>query len=326
MLRVFKAIGRIAPRPVTVLIRGESGTGKDLVARAIHRNSDRGDGPFVAINSASLPRDLLEAELFGSRKGAFTGAEADRLGKIRAADGGTLFLDEIGEMSLETQARILRVIEDGMVTPLGAETPVRVDVRLITATHQNLERAVEGGTFREDLYYRLNVARIDLPPLRERRQDIPLLAEHFLRKAQAGLGLGPKTFGEGVPEYLSRRSWPGNVRELENTIVSTLLAARGPVVQVADFEERHPAAQPMTLDHFFAERLEGLLGSISKMDRFNLYDTVLAEVDRSLISLVLKHTRGNQLHAARILGINRNTLRKKITRLKIRVRRGRSRG
>jgi len=320
MLKVFKEIGRIAPRPVTVLILGESGTGKDLVARAIHHNSDRSGGPYIVINSASLPRDLLEAELFGSRKGAFTGADENRPGKLRAAHGGTLFLDEIGEMPLEIQAKLLRVLEDGMVTPLGATLAEYVDVRIIAATNRNLEEAVSKGQFREDLYYRLNVSRIHLPPLRDRPEDIPALAEGFLKKAEARLDLGPKTFGDGVMDFLQKRAWPGNVRELENTIMRTVLLSSGPVVSLAELKSQTLKGREFTLDEFFEERLKGLLGSISRMDRFDLYDTVISEVDRSLISLVLKHSRGNQLQTARILGINRNTLRKKINQLKIKIK------
>ena len=317
MLSVFKSIGRIAPRPVIVLILRESGTGKDLVARAIHHNSPRSNKTYMVINSASVPRDLLEAELFGVRKGAFTGADKDRQGKIAAANGGTLFLDEIGEMALETQAKLLRVLEDQTVTPLGDTQPVSVDVRLIAATNRDLEKDVEEGRFREDLFYRLNVFSIQLPPLRERREDIVPLAEHFLKRAEDQLGTGLKAFGEGCLEYLSEQNWPGNVRELENAIKRVVLVSSGPMIEKGDLKLTLKGKKEMTLDVFFADRLRGLLGEISRMDQFNLYDTVIKEVDRALIKLVLSHTRGNQLAAARILGINRNTLRKKMTDLKI---------
>jgi len=317
MLSVFKAIGRIAPRPVTVLILGESGTGKDLVARAIHHNSPRTGKPYVVINSASVPRDLLEAELFGVKKGAFTGADKDRHGKVAAADGGTLFLDEIGEMALETQAKLLRVIEDKMITPLGDTQPVSVDVRLIAATNRDLEKDVEAGRFREDLFYRLNVFSIQLPPLRERREDIPVLAQHFLKRAEEQLGTGPKAFSDGCLEYLSEQNWAGNVRELENAIKRVALVSSGPIIEKGDLRLTLKGKKELTLDAFFADRLRGLLGEISKMDQFNLYDTVIKEVDRALLKLVLSHTKGNQLAASRILGINRNTLRKKMTELKM---------
>lgn len=319
MMDVYKAIGRVAPRNVTVLISGESGTGKDVVAQAIHHNSPRSSGPFIAINSATLPKDILEAELFGSAKGAFTGADRERAGKIEAAHGGTLFLDEIGEMTPEIQAKLLRVIEENTVTPLGSNRPVPVDVRIIAATNRDLEEAVRGGGFREDLYYRLNVFRIRLPSLRERREDIPLLAEHFLKKAETQLGVGPKTFSTGAMDFLRGQNWPGNVRELENAIKRAALLSSGPLVDISDIKPDSAPCREITLDVFFEQKLNHLLQRMSKTESYDIYETVILEVDRALLTMVLKHTNGNQLAAARILGLNRNTLRKKINSLKIKV-------
>jgi len=217
MQEVFRAIGRLSRSNITVLINGESGTGKELVAHALHRHSPRAEHPLIALNMASIPRDLLESELFGHEKGAFTGAQNARKGRFEQADGGTLFLDEIGDMPAELQTRLLRVLADGEFYRVGGHSPVKVDVRIIAATHQNLEKRAESGAFREDLFHRLNVIRVNLPALRERREDIPLLANHFLRSAAEELTVDVKTLDKESTEYLSKLDWPGNVRQLENT-------------------------------------------------------------------------------------------------------------
>ncbi len=315
MLKVFKAIGRVAPKDVTVLILGESGTGKELVAKAIHHNSLRAEGPFIAINAASIPKDLLEAELFGWEKGAFTGASDKRIGKIEAANGGTLFLDEIGEMDINLQAKLLRVIDGGEFTPLGSNKPLNVDIRIMGATNKNLEYAIKEGKFREDLYYRFNVVQIKLPALKERKEDIIPLAKHFLKAAEQQLRTAPKRLSKEVEDYLVEYNWPGNVRELENTIKRASILSQGSVIRLEDIATNK---KPFISIHgFLEERLKGFMKGISKAEGVNLYDTVICEVERALITIAIKETNGNQIKAARLLGINRNTLSKKIKELKV---------
>lgn len=317
MLKVFKDIGRVSSKDITVLITGDSGTGKELVAKATHLNSRRSTGPFVAINAASIPKDLLESELFGYKKGAFTGAAHDTIGKIEAAHGGTLFLDEIGEMDQKLQAKLLRFLEMKEFCPLGSTVTVKADVRIIGATNRDLGSAVAQGSFREDLYYRFNVVQIKVPPLRERREDIPLLIKAFLRESIEKLETGEKELSKEAKAFLEKYDWPGNVRELENVIKRACVLSRGTIIEKKDLliEE----ANSYSIKDFLEEKLKRYLKNMAKVTNFNLYDTVMSEVEKALISIVLKETNGNQLKTARMLGINRNTLRTKIKTYKIKI-------
>lgn len=315
MLKVFKEIGKVASKDITVLITGESGTGKELVARAIHHNSRRASGPFVAINSASIPKDLLESELFGYRKGAFTGADRDRKGRIESADGGTLFLDELSEMEPGLQSKLLRFIQEKEYSPLGSGETLKADVRIIGATNTDLASAVTAGRFREDLYYRFNVVRIDVPPLRSRKDDIPLLIKHFLSEAAEKIETGPKGLSKEAKESILKYDWPGNVRELENVIKRSCVLSSGTAIEKRDLLIDEPS--PATVREFLDDKLRRYLKDIKNLSNCNLYDTVVSEVEKALIELVLQETKGNQLHAARVLGINRNTLRAKIKSYKI---------
>jgi len=320
LLEVFKTIGRVATRDVPVLITGESGTGKELVARAIHRASERTDAAFVAVNAAAIPRELLESELFGHEKGAFTGATDSRTGRFREASGGTLFLDEIGDMPLELQAKLLRVLQSGEVTPVGGRRAEQVDVRVVAATHRDLDDHVRVGRFREDLLYRLRVVPIHIPALRERREDIPLLAEHFVDRYAAELNTSARAMAEGTAEYLSGYPWPGNVRELENAIKRALVLSSHELLVVDDFSflaggaHADDAAASLE-DQVRAEARD----AFAKGDSGELYRSLLERVERPLLEAALEHTAGNQLRAASLLGINRNTLRKKITELDVRL-------
>jgi two-component system nitrogen regulation response regulator GlnG len=316
MLEVFKAIGRVAPRDVPVLVTGESGTGKELVARAIHAASPRAEKPFVAVNTAAIPRELLESELFGHERGAFTGAVAARAGRFREAAGGTLFLDEIGDMSSDLQAKLLRVLQDHQVTPVGSSVTQVVDVRIVTATHRDLDAAVRNGTFREDLLYRLRVVPMHLPPLRDRREDVRLLAEHFTQRYAVELAGAPRALSEDAIELLRRHSWPGNVRELENAVKRALVLGSSGLLVPEDFafvretESPRNAATLADLVRREAEiELDGEAGLI--------YHRMIERVERPLIEAALARTDGNQIRAAALLGINRNTLRKKIVDLAI---------
>ncbi len=315
MLKVFKDIGRVAAKDITVLITGESGTGKELVAKAIHYNSRRAGGPFIALNAASIPKDLLESELFGYRKGAFTGADRDAAGKIMAANGGTLFLDEIAEMDIQLQAKLLRFMQDREFTPLGTNDVVKADVRIIGATNRDLAAEVASRRFREDLFYRFNVVQLKLPPLRERKEDIPLLIKTFLREAEDKLETGQKDLSRDARNALLKYDWPGNVRELENMIKRACVLSTGAVIERKDLlleEER-----TYSIKDFLEEKLQRYLKDMTKAANCNLYDTVFSEMEKALITIVLKETSGNQLQAARVLGINRNTLRTKIREYKI---------
>ncbi|GAB4488968.1 MAG: nitrogen fixation sigma-54 dependent transcriptional regulator GnfM [Thermodesulfovibrionales bacterium] len=317
MLRVFKEIGKLAAKDLTVLITGESGTGKELVARAMHINSKRSVGPFVAINAASIPKDLLESELFGYVKGAFTGAAQNKTGKIPAANGGTLFLDEIAEMDAGLQAKILRFLQEKEFSPLGSNQVVKADVRIIGATNRDLSAAVSDGSFREDLYYRFNVVQIKLPPLRERKEDIPLLVKAFLAEAAEKLETGAKELSKEARALLLKYDWPGNVRELENVIKRACVLSNGTIIEKKDLllEEE----QTYSIKEFLEEKLKRYLTGMTKAANCHLYDTVLSEVEKALISIVLRETNGNQLRTAAVLGINRNTLRSKIREYKIKL-------
>ncbi len=324
MQDIYRIIARLTGTDLTALIVGESGTGKELVARALHAYSKRRDGPFVAVNMAAIPRELIESELFGHEKGAFTGANARHAGRFEQAQGGTLFLDEIGDMPLEAQTRLLRVLQQGEFTPVGGRHSTRADVRIIAATHRNLREYVNQGLFREDLYYRINVVPIRLPPLRQRREDLPLLARHFLAAAQAE-GLPPKTLTADALDRLAAYSWPGNVRELENLIRRLVVLcpedridARAVEAELAEAEPAAGARDDQGLSASIERHLEAYFAAHGGgLPASGLYERVLREVERPLIALTLAATRNNQIKAARVLGINRNTLRKKIRMLGI---------
>ena len=324
MQEVYKVLGKVAPSDVTVLITGESGTGKELVARAIHYNSRRLGKPFLAINCAAIPRELLESELFGFEKGAFTGATERKIGKFEQANGGTLFLDEIGDMPLELQAKLLRVLQEREVTRTGGNAVIHVDVRIVAATNQELKEKVRVREFREDLFYRLNVVPIALPALRERREDIPLLVEFFLQRAREEMGSATQGCTEEAMALLKRHPWPGNVRELENTLQRAALLSPDLLLTPADFPSLLAEGQrdenDCSLEDVIGNKLRASLAQMEVQELDNLYDMVLHQMERPLINIVLEKTRGNQVQAAEILGINRNTLRKKIQTLGIDLR------
>ena len=317
---LFKTVGRIAPKDVSVILQGESGTGKELLAKLIHMNSSRSNGPFIAVNTAAIPKELMESELFGFVKGAFTGAIETRRGKFELADGGTLFLDEIGDMPIDLQSRLLRAIQEQEFYPIGAKEPLRVDVRIVSATNRDLEKEVANKRFREDLYYRLNVVTIKLPPLRARRDDIPVLAEYFLRKFQDEMGVEVRKLSPKALETLTSHRWPGNVRELENTLRRAVLLSSNPVLSMEDLAIHDTIKPRESLEDIIYSRLEEFISRIDSTTRQELYDTILPFMERPLLKLVLKKTGGNQVRAAELLGINRNTLRKKIRELGIKVR------
>lgn len=327
MREVYKTIGKVAASDVTVLIQGESGTGKELIARAIHFNSTRLGKPFVAINCAAIPKDLLESELFGSERGAFTGATERKTGKFEQANHGTIFLDEIGDMPQDLQAKILRVLQEQEITRIGGSQNLSVDVRVVAATNQELQERVRNREFREDLYYRLNVVPINLAPLRERREDVPALVEYFLDRTCAELEILTKQCAPEAMDLLCNYSWPGNVRELENTIKRAVILSGDPLLTVSDFsgltnrpETIHAVPQEQSLEALVEAKLRSSMNGIEKLDKGDIYDRVLEQVERPLIRYVLEKTRGNQVRAADIMGINRNTLRKKIGELGIQVK------
>ena len=332
MQEIYRSIARLTTTDLTVMVNGESGTGKELVARALHDYGRRRTGPFVAINMAAIPRELIESELFGHERGAFTGAMNRAQGRFEQAAGGTLFLDEIGDMPAEAQTRLLRVLQEGEFTTVGGRTPIRANVRIVAATHRDLRQAIRAGQFREDLFYRLNVVPIRLPPLRERLEDIPVLARHFLEKAREA-GMGTKSLDSSALDRLRQHRWPGNVRELENLM--RRLAALYPQETINDEVIRAELADPGASDPAptngtpepLAAAVERhirqfLAASRDGMPMRDIYDQVIAEVERPLIQMTLSATRGNQIKAAAMLGLNRNTLRKKIRDLDIPVVRG----
>ncbi|CDH47072.1 MAG: nitrogen regulation protein NR(I) [Candidatus Competibacteraceae bacterium] len=319
MQEVFRAIGRLSHSNITVLITGESGTGKELVARALHRHSPRADKPFIAINTAAIPRDLLESELFGHERGAFTGAQTARQGRFEQANSGTLFLDEIGDMPAELQTRLLRVLAEGEFYRVGGHLPTRVDVRVIAATHQNLEQRVRDGLFRDDLYHRLNVIRIQLPSLSRRREDIPLLTRRFLGQAGRELGVESKILRPETETYLSRLDWPGNVRQLENLCRWLTVMASGREIHLEDLpmelRERSPAANDGGHNWETALRLWASQ-SLGRGEQ-SLLETALPSFERVLIQVALEQTGGHRQDAARLLGWGRNTLTRKIKELQL---------
>ncbi len=324
MQEVYKVLGKVAPSEATVLVTGESGTGKELVARAIHFNSPRLGKPFLALNCAAIPRELLESELFGFEKGAFTGATERKIGKFEQANGGTLFLDEIGDMPLELQAKLLRVLQEKEISRTGGSTPIQVDVRIVAATNQDLKERVRAKDFREDLYYRLNVVPIALPPLRERIDDLPLLVEFFIQKLSEEQGATTRGYTKETLDRLKAYHWPGNVRELENSIQRAALLSPHLMLQPDDFPllegEDRDNGNDDSLEKLIANKLHSSLAKMDVQELDNLYEMVLHQMERPLINIVMEKTRGNQVRAAEILGINRNTLRKKIQTLSITLR------
>ncbi len=313
MQEVFRAIGRLSRSHLTVLITGDSGTGKELVARALHRHSPRAEQPFIALNTAAIPKELLESELFGHEKGAFTGASAQRIGRFQQANGGTLFLDEIGDMPADLQTRLLRVLADGEFYRVGGHMPIKADVRVIAATHQNLEEHVESGQFREDLFHRLNVIRVHVPPLRERREDIQALTEHFLRTAANELQVSPKNILTETQNYLDSFYWPGNVRQLENFCRWITVMASGQEIHVDDLP---PELKDNDQKSQSANDWESCLRTwanqcISKGNE-QILNEALPKFERVMIEVALKKTGGRRQDAAKLLGWGRNTLTRKI--------------
>ncbi|MCM2341286.1 nitrogen regulation protein NR(I) [Rhodoferax sp.] len=351
MQDVFRAIGRLSQSNVTVMITGESGSGKELVARALHKHSPRANGPFVAINTAAIPKDLLESELFGHERGAFTGAQTMRRGRFEQADGGTLFLDEIGDMPFDLQTRLLRVLSDGHFYRVGGHSAVKTNVRVIAATHQNLEQRVKEGAFREDLFHRLNVIRLRLPALRERREDIPMLTRHFLQQSARQLGVEPKRISDAALVWLGQFAFPGNVRQLENMCHWLTVMAPAQVIEPKDLPPEvavaetppalpvltgslvlgePPAMVPAQTDMAILQKLpdlpavpaagweEGLESEASALlatDRTDVWDTLTARFESRLIQAALAATRGRRIDAAQKLGIGRNTITRKIQEL-----------
>jgi two-component system nitrogen regulation response regulator GlnG len=315
MQEVFRAIGRLAQSHATVLITGESGTGKELVARALHRHSPRAAKPFIAINTAAIPRDLLESELFGHERGAFTGAQAMRRGRFEQADGGTLFLDEIGDMPPELQTRLLRVLADGQFYRVGGHQPVKVNVRIIAATHQDLESRVKEGLFREDLFHRLNVIRLRLPSLRERREDIPLLARNFLQKSAKDLGVEQKRLSDAALKYLSKLDWGGNVRQLENMCHWLMVMAPGQNIDIADLPPELREDTAVSEEGIWVGMLAMEMEAALNRGEQGIMGRLTRDFERTLITKALEHTAGRRIEAAQRLGIGRNTLTRKIQEL-----------
>ncbi|MEK9652846.1 MAG: nitrogen regulation protein NR(I) [Betaproteobacteria bacterium] len=320
MQEVFKTIGKLANSDATVLINGESGTGKELIARALHKHSRRASKPFIAINTASIPRDLLESELFGHEKGAFTGAQVLRKGRFEQSEGGTLFLDEIGDMPAELQTRLLRVLSDGHYYRVGGHQPLKANVRVIAATHQDLEKRVEEKLFREDLFHRLNVIRVKVPSLRERVEDIPLLAEHFLHREALKINTEPKRFSETAIKYLQNKKWPGNVRQLENLCHWITVMAPSSVVGLEDL----PAElKSETLDSNngqeigWTESLQQLTLAMCASGKINILEKLTKDFETTVISEALKFTKGRKIEAANLLGVGRNTITRKISELEL---------
>ena len=317
MQEVFRAIGRLAQSHATVLITGESGTGKELVARALFRHSPRADKPFIAINTAAIPKELLESELFGHERGAFTGAQSLRRGRFEQAEGGTLFLDEIGDMPPELQTRLLRVLSDGHFYRVGGHQPIRANVRVIAATHQDLEARVKQGLFREDLYHRLNVIRLRLPPLRERREDIPLLAKHFLQKWARELGVEPKRLSEATLKHLAAQSFPGNVRQIENFCHWITVMAPSVTIEIKDLPPDLRAGAAAAPSQDWAAALEKEVEARLGRGETGIMDELLRQFEKTLLARALAHTGGRRIEAAQLLGLGRNTLTRKIQELEI---------
>jgi len=324
MQEVYRAIGRLSRSNITVMINGESGTGKELVAKALHRHSPRNSKAFIALNMAAIAKDLLESELFGHEKGAFTGAQSQRIGRFEQADGGTLFLDEIGDMPAELQTRLLRILADGEFYRVGGHSAVKVDVRIIAATHQNLEALVKQGMFREDLFHRLNVIRIHIPPLQERYEDIPLLAQHFLAKAADELSVDIKSLDEQSKHFLSNLPWPGNVRQLENTCRWLTVMSPAEIIHLEDMpsdlsENTENAENNQEVISNWQSALKKCLDSQLSKGQENILEHLMPEFERIVISSALNKTGGRKQDAAKLLGWGRNTLTRKINELNIQI-------
>jgi nitrogen regulation protein NR(I) len=314
MQSIYKEIGRIASKPVNVLIRGETGTGKELIARAIYQHSDRAKAPFIAINCAAIPETLLESELFGHERGAFTGAELRRIGRFEQADCGTIFLDEIGDMTPGTQVKLMRVLQERTIQRLGGKETISVDVRVIAATHRNLESAITANQFREDLFYRLSVVVITLPPLRERKEDIPQLVRYFLRKHAPELGVAEPSIHPDALDALSAQNWPGNVRELENIIRKMLLIAQGYTINADHVSTALTRNRPTggNADQTLAEYVNDLLASAQRGDLDDAHARLLQMAEKTLFTRAIEVAQGNQAKAARWLGVSRLTMREKL--------------
>ena len=311
---VFRSIGKLANTNATVLIQGESGTGKELVSKSLHKNSPRYDMPFIALNMADIPKELIESELFGHEKGAFTGAVEQRIGRFEQANGGTLFLDEIGDMPLETQTRLLRVLSNKEFFRVGGDKPIKVDVRILAATHQSLESLVAAGSFREDLYYRLNVIRVDVPPLRQRKEDIGDLSSAFLKRHADSLSDEPKVLSPEALLALTQYNWPGNVRQLENTCYWIALMAPTQNVKLEDLptEIISNEQSPQTQINDWQTGFFQWLGEVYQSNPENMLETIEPELDKIMINFALEKTGGKKQEAAKVLGLGRNTLSKKI--------------
>jgi two-component system nitrogen regulation response regulator GlnG len=324
--KVFKTIGQVVSTRTTILIQGESGTGKELVAKTIHYNSPRWNKPFIAVNCAAIPKELLESEFFGHEKGSFTGALERRIGKFELAEEGTLFLDEIGELPTDLQTKLLRALQEEEFSRVGGRETLKTDVRILASTNQDLEKAVREKRFREDLYFRLKVIPIHLPPLRERKGDIALLVAFFIEKHNRDMGTHISGVSPEALKLLEEYPWPGNVRELENVMIRAAVLSPGTVLFLKDFnlstgsETAPPDYENLSLEEIIQRKLDDYFNRTRGVDVENLYSLVIERVERPLIELTLKATRGNQIRAAQILGINRNTLRKKITNLRINVK------
>ena len=318
MQEVFRAIGRLSRSSISVLINGESGTGKELVAHALHMHSPRSSAPFIPLNMAAIPKDLIESELFGHEKGAFTGANAIRQGRFEQAHQGTLFLDEIGDMPLDIQTRLLRVLADGQFYRVGGHSPIQVDVRIIAATHQNLEERVNSGEFREDLFHRLNVIRIQIPSLRERKEDIKQLAQHFLKQAANELAVESKTLHKTTLSYLEQCEWPGNVRQLENICRFLTVMASGKQILMTDLPSEL-TEKPVTLinnsQESWQDNLKKWVNNELSLGKSNIIEQALPEFEKVLLASALKHTQGHKQEAAKRLGWGRNTLTRKLKEL-----------
>jgi two-component system nitrogen regulation response regulator GlnG len=331
MQEIYRVIARLTQADLTVMISGESGTGKELVARALHDYGKRRNGSFVAVNMAAIPKELIESELFGHERGAFTGATGKGVGRFEQAEGGTLFLDEIGDMPLEAQTRLLRVLQQGEYTTVGGRMPIKTDVRIIAATNRDLRQLIQQGLFREDLFYRLNVVPMRLPPLRERKEDIPDLVRHFLHKAESS-GLPAKRLDAQAIERLKIHTWPGNVRELENLVRRLVVLNPDEVIsesavaaELAQLSQAIPISDQVDLS--LSQMVERYLSTHfaefgDRLPPAGLYDRILHDVEKPLIAISLAAARGNQIRAAQLLGVNRNTLRKKIRELGVEVIRG----
>jgi two-component system nitrogen regulation response regulator GlnG len=315
MQDVFRAIGRLAQSQATVLVNGESGTGKELVARALYRHSPRADKHFIAINTAAIPKELLESELFGHERGAFTGAQSMRRGRFEQAEGGTLFLDEIGDMPAELQTRLLRVLSDGHFYRVGGHQPIKANVRVIAATHQDLEIRVRQGLFREDLFHRLNVIRLRLPPLRERREDIGLLAKYFLQKCARELGVEAKRLAETTVRYLSAQDFPGNVRQLENLCHWLTVMAPSVTIEVKDLPPEIRADAAAASSQGWIPLLEKEVETLLNRGGTAIMDELARKFEKALIAKALAHTGGRRIEASQLLGLGRNTLTRKIQEL-----------